>query len=90
LDPDGGEDWCPYASSPSKTLLEVRFLWVLVSMNAGSLIRLHGVKVLDRAVSTIHGTAGWYGQAMAIPVLANAFVAWLLAWFSPRCENKYN
>jgi hypothetical protein len=26
LDPDGGEDWCPYASSPSKTLLEVRFL----------------------------------------------------------------
>jgi hypothetical protein len=26
LDPDGGEDRCPSSSSPSRSLLEVRFL----------------------------------------------------------------
>jgi hypothetical protein len=47
LDPNGGEDWCPSASPPSRSLPEVRFLRVLVSTNVGSLICLHGVKVFD-------------------------------------------
>jgi hypothetical protein len=55
LDPDGGEYRCPSASSPSRSIPEVRFLRVLVSMNIGSLIR---VKVFDQAVSASHGTAG--------------------------------
>jgi hypothetical protein len=34
--PSSGEDRCPSARSPSRSLLEVRFLRVLVSTNVGS------------------------------------------------------
>ena len=46
-----GEDRCPSASSPSRSLPEVRFLRVLVSTNIRSQIRLHGVKLFDKAGS---------------------------------------
>jgi hypothetical protein len=36
-------------------------------MNAGSLIRLHGVKVFDKAMRLTHGTVG--------PVVTKAYVA---------------
>jgi hypothetical protein len=39
----------PSASSPSKSLLQVRFHKFLVSLCAGSLIRLHGVELFDKA-----------------------------------------
>jgi hypothetical protein len=69
----------------------------MLSTNADSLIRLHDVKVFERAVSMVHDMAEWYGWdlagrygwALAMPVLTKASVAWLLAWFSPRCENNY-
>jgi hypothetical protein len=31
LDLDGGENQCPSASSPSRSLPNMRFMWVLVS-----------------------------------------------------------
>jgi hypothetical protein len=58
LDPDCGECRCPSVSSPSRSLLELRFLRVLVSMNVGSLIRLYRVRVFDQAVHMTHGTRG--------------------------------
>jgi hypothetical protein len=44
LHPEGGKDQCPSASSPSRSLPEVRFLQVIVSTKVESLIRLHWVK----------------------------------------------
>jgi hypothetical protein len=75
LDLDGGEDRCPSASSPSRTLPDVRFLRVLVSSSVVSLIRLHEVKVFDKVAHLTHGTTRPYGRAAAVPVLAKACVA---------------
>jgi hypothetical protein len=75
LDHDGGEDWCPSASSPSRSLPEVRYLRVMAFANVRSLICLHGVKVFDQVERPTHGTAGSYGRAVAVPVVAKAFVA---------------
>jgi hypothetical protein len=90
LDPDGGEDEGHSASSQSRSLLEVRFLRVLVSTNVGYLIHLHGVKVFDKAVRLTHGMDRPYGRTAAIPVVTKASVVWLFAWFLPQCENNCN
>jgi hypothetical protein len=87
-DSDGGEHWFPFASSPSRSLLEVRFQRVLMSMNVRSLIHLHGVKVFDEAVLMVHGMAGWYGRGSAVPMLVKASDASFLDWFSLGCENN--
>jgi hypothetical protein len=75
LDPGSGEDRCPSAISPSRSLLEVRFLRVLVSRNVGSLICLHWVEVFDKEMCLTHGTTGPYGRSVAIPVVAKASIA---------------
>ena len=40
-----------------------------MSLNVGSQICLHGVKVFDKAALTPRGIAGWYGRAAAVPML---------------------
>jgi hypothetical protein len=47
-DPSGNDDRCLSASSPSKSLLEVSYLRVLVSLNVGSPICLHGGESMTR------------------------------------------
>jgi hypothetical protein len=83
FDPDGGEDQCPSTSSPSSSLLEVRFLQVLVSTNVGSLIRLHRVKVFDQV-----WPVGPYSRAASVPVIVKASVARLFDWLPPKCKNN--
>jgi hypothetical protein len=65
-DSDDGEDWCPSATSPSRSLPKVRFMEILVSMNVRYVIHLHGVKVFNEAVLTAYGTSRRYEQALAI------------------------
>jgi hypothetical protein len=56
----------PYASSPSISLLKVRFLWFLVALNVRSHIHICMVKVLDKEESVPHGLVAWYGQVLPI------------------------
>jgi hypothetical protein len=49
-DPSGNDDRCPSDCFPSSSLPEVSFLRILVSLNVGSQIRLHGLRVFDQAV----------------------------------------
>jgi hypothetical protein len=74
LDPDGGEDPCPSASSPSRSFSKVRFLRVLLSTNVEYLIRLYLMKVFDKVVRLTHATAGRYGQAMTVPLVTKESV----------------
>jgi hypothetical protein len=66
------------------------FLRVLVSPNVGSHICLHGVRVFEQVVRLRHGTAGQYGWAVAVPLVAKASAAWFLCWLPPRCKNNWN
>jgi hypothetical protein len=50
------EKMMPYASSPSRSLPEVRFLRLLVSLNVESQIRLRVVKIFDESELVPHGT----------------------------------
>ena len=100
-DPSSSEDRCPSASSPSRSLPEVRFLRVLVSTNVGSQILLHGVKLFDEAMSVAGGTAGRYGRAPAVPMVVNtaeplylyvfslAFLpsVWIIIWKALMASN---
>jgi hypothetical protein len=54
------KDRCPSTSFPSRSPLGVRFLRVLLCTNVGSVFRLQGVKVFDKAVLMAHGTSGPY------------------------------
>jgi hypothetical protein len=56
----------PSACSPSRSLLEVRFLRVVVSVNVGYHICLRVVKVFDEAESVPHGTNMRYGRALLV------------------------
>jgi hypothetical protein len=79
-DPSGNDDRCLSASSPSMFLLEVSFLRVMVSLNVGSPICLHGVKVFDQAVRLTYGTARRYERAAVVPLVDKASVAWFCGW----------
>ena len=57
-DLSGGGDGCPSASSPSRSLPEVRFRCFLGAMDVWLLIRSHGVKVFDETDPWNTGTAG--------------------------------
>jgi hypothetical protein len=61
--------------STSRSLPKVRFPRVLLSTNVEFLIRLHGVRVFDKAACLTHGTAAPYGWAAAVQVVAKASVA---------------
>jgi hypothetical protein len=49
------EKMMPYASSPSRSLPEVRFVRLLVALNVESQIHLRVVKVFDESESVPHG-----------------------------------
>jgi hypothetical protein len=53
----------PSASSPFGSLPEVRFRKFLVSLCVGSLIRLHGVEVFDKAKPLTPNTATDMGRS---------------------------
>jgi hypothetical protein len=59
LDPSSAEDWRSSANSPSRSLLEVRFLRFLVSTNVRYLFCLHKVKLFEKTC-----TGGWYDRAV--------------------------
>ena len=59
----------PSASSPSRSLPEVRFLRVVVSLNVGSQIHLRVVKLFDEAEAVPHGTGVRYGWALPVPTV---------------------
>jgi hypothetical protein len=58
----------PFASFPSRSLSDVRFLRFLVALDVGSQICLCGMKVFDDQDNVPHGTGAWY--EWAVPVLA--------------------
>ena len=79
----------PSASSPSRSLPEVRFLRVVVSLNVGSQIRLRVVKLFDEAEAVPHGTGGWYGRALPIPTVVKPSGVSSRVASSPRCVENH-
>ena len=79
----------PSASSPSRSLLELRFLRFLVALNVRSQIRLRVVKVFDEADSMPHGTGTWYWWALPIPVVVKVTGASSRIALSPRCVENH-
>jgi hypothetical protein len=72
----------PSPSSPSGSLPEVRFHKFLVSLYVGSLIRLHGVGVLDETTpptpDTVIDTGGLYPYGCPLKSLVFAFTMFFL------------
>jgi hypothetical protein len=88
LDPSRGEDQCPSASSPSKSLPEVGYLRFLVSTSVRSILGLNGVKLFEEANEVEGRTTTPYGRAPPVPVvveLSDCFVLTFSQQAPPIC-----
>jgi hypothetical protein len=77
---------CPRACSPSRSLLEVRFLWVLMSLDFWFLIRLHRARLFNEAKQPTYDTDADTGRSCLLNSLESPLVmaslpgAWIIVY----------
>jgi len=70
-DPSDGDDGSLLASSPSRSLPEVRFVCIAAALYVVSPFRLHRDGVFKVLSSTPHGMVAWYGRS-TVPVVVKS------------------